>query len=231
MNRVSRALRGIEDKCAADYLAEYYGLDGHGAAFTGSWFDRFAPTPRNRLTAEDFVAVSCLSVHVPARAAVALLGRRRDEVSDLLAQIPAELPLESVKFERYEECFGEGSAILELWRLLRSTDKPWGVGPTTASKIMARKRPSLIPIYDTKVAEVTGFADDRGTWRAWHEALSDDESLVTKLRTLRLNSSLDHLSLLRVLDVVLWMHGSRSATGPALVGGRPTVSEVSRAPS
>jgi hypothetical protein len=72
---------------------------------------------------------------------------------------------------------------------------------------MARKRPGLIPIYDSVVARVTGLDSSEGTWRAWHSALSSDEALKKRLARLRDSAGLERVPLLRILDVVLWMDG------------------------
>jgi hypothetical protein len=41
------------------------------------------------------------------------------------------------------------------WRLIADLRALPGVGPTVASKLLARKRPKLRPIYDSIVAAVT----------------------------------------------------------------------------
>jgi hypothetical protein len=198
------AISLISDERACDYLRKYYGLNNdHEVAFTGAHFDRLPTMAGNRITSEDIVAVSCLSVHVPAAAAVEILSGQADEISTLLSCIPDE-DLEEVPTDQHERLFGAGSAALGLWLLLR---KHVGIGPTTASKLMARKRPGLIPIYDSVVARVTGLDSSEGTWRAWHSALSSDEALKKRLARLRDSAGLERVPLLRILDVVLWMDG------------------------
>lgn len=198
------AFAAIPDETAVDYLRTYYGLSGsEERAYTGSHFDGLETICANRITAEDIIAVSCLSVHVPAAASVEILGAQADEISALLSRIP-DSKLEELSTDKHEELFGAGSAALELWLLLR---KHVGIGPTTASKLMARKRPGLIPIYDSVLARVTGFDSSAGTWRAWHHAISSDGALRDRLGRLRDSARLDRISLLRILDVVLWMNG------------------------
>jgi hypothetical protein len=201
---ISAAFALISDEMASDYLRKYYGLNNdHEGAFTGAHFDGLPTVAENRITAEDIVAVSCLSVHVPASAAVEILDGQADEISALLCRIP-NLNLEELTIDQHEELFGAGSAASEFWLLLR---KHVGIGPTTASKLMARKRPGLIPIYDSVVARVTGFDSSAGTWRAWHNALSSDVALKDRLGRLRNSVGLERVALLRILDVVLWMDG------------------------
>jgi hypothetical protein len=218
-NQVSRAFREIPSDRALGYLERYFGLaEYEGNAYTGAHFERFSTTPADEITAEDLVAVSCLSVHVPARAALVLLGERREEVSNLLSQIPADLTLAELALEDFCRYFTAGGPALALWRLLRSKEKPWGVGPTTASKVLARKRPALIPIYDSVVAKATGFRNDSGTWKTWHQAFTGQDSLVQELESLRNEAGLDDISLLRILDVVLWMNGARGQEPRETVG-------------
>lgn len=78
---------------------------------------------------------------------------------------------------------------------------------TKASKLMARKRPRLVPIYDTVVTRVLNTVKfHRDPIR---EALRvDGGALHTRLLTIRDAAGLpDEISALRVLDVVTWMYG------------------------
>lgn len=210
-SRIVSAFAAIPEETALDYLRQYYGLGlWENRAYTGSYFDNLPAASTDRVTAEDIVAVACLSVHVPAAASVKVIREQADEITSLLADIPSS-HLEDIPFEEHDSHFGTGSSALRLWKLLRNH---YGVGQTTASKLMARKRPGLIPIYDSVVGRVTGFRNSDGTWRAWHQALSGDPGLTDGLRSLRESAGLESISLLRVLDVVLWMDGSSGVEEP-----------------
>ncbi|MDQ0870186.1 hypothetical protein QFZ70_002659 [Arthrobacter sp. V1I9] len=199
------AFAAIPDETALNYLRKYYGLGAwEGRAYTGSHFDRLPATVADRVTADDIVAVACLSIHVPATASVRVLGEQADAIAALLADVPTT-DLEDIPFEDHDKFFGEGTAAIALWRMLRNHK---GVGQTTASKLMARKRPGVFPIFDSVVGRVTGFPNADGTWRAWHQALSGDAALTDGLRILQKSAGLERISLLRILDVVLWMHGT-----------------------
>lgn len=214
-SKVTSALAAISDEAAVEYLKRYYGLDEwQGREYTGSYFDALQKLEINRLTAEDIVAVACLSIHVPSKAAFKMLTEEPEEISALLAKIPADLALEDIPFRDHDRYFGEGSSPLLLWKLLRAHH---GVGPTTVSKLAARKRPALIPIFDSVIARVTGFANSDGSWCAWHHAFSTDKEFRDRLHSLRRVTGIEHISLLRVLDVVLWMHGTRGVEGPERV--------------
>ena len=202
-SRIVDALDSIPEETALEYLCKYYGLGSwDGRPFTGLHFDGLPKVSVDRVIADDIVAVACLSIHVPAAASVEILGEQRDEIASLLSAIPNS-NLEDIPWDQHEKWLGDGSAAFGLWRLLRQLD---GVGPTTASKLMARKRPGLIPIYDSVVARVTGFDSSAGTWRVWHSALFN-APFKDRLQKIRASAALEHISLLRVLDVVLWMDG------------------------
>jgi hypothetical protein len=181
---------------------------------TGSRFDDWAGggdalEVRNRITADDLVAVSFLSVKVPGVAAIGLLETKTEEITKSLSAIPADLNLAELKREEFQEILGKGSPAHELWRLLRGSDSGrWGIGPTTASKIMARKRPNLIPIWDSVIGRVVGEQNADTQWADWHAVLSDGSGLPERLDAIRLAAGVDrHVSQLRILDVVLWMYG------------------------
>jgi hypothetical protein len=93
-------------------------------------------------------------------------------------------------------------------------------GAVRASKLLARKRPRLIPIYDQVVACVLGFGSANGTWKWTFDALSaNEQELVKVLNRIRelastKNPRISEVSILRVLDVVIWMdHVSVHPTG------------------
>ncbi len=84
---------------------------------------------------------------------------------------------------------------------------------------MARKRPHLIPIYDSVVKRVVGMPHSGDQWQRWVVALqANDKALAQRLGEIRSESGQQHLSLLRVLDIVLWMHGRGPTTTQETVG-------------
>lgn len=104
---------------------------------------------RDRTTAGDLLAVQNLAVRVPARAAIGILGDEPPSVTNLLSQISDSTGLASVTAAEYEGILGKETPANQHWELLRQTGgKRWGIGPTIASKIMARERPRLVPIED-----------------------------------------------------------------------------------
>ena len=190
-------------------LIDVYVGKGQTRPFDGASFETIGhrwddPATVNVITAADLVALSTLSVPVPASGAIGLLGRNAEKASRLLAKIPLRLSLSDA-----EPRFIDGSSPAhELWTLIRSHKD---MGPTRTSKLMARKRPFLIPIFDSVVEEALGMDGSAGHWAGMRGLLTADEGdLHQHLLRLRTESGLpDHVSPLRVFDIVVWMHGAR----------------------
>jgi len=89
-----------------------------------------------------------------------------------------------------------------LWRLLEKQDGP---GWVTAGKSLARKRPSLIPVYDN-VARCT-YGWPLKFWMAMREALQQDEgNFLSALYDLKRRAGVPcSITPLRVLDAAVWM--------------------------
>lgn len=198
------ALIDPDDDTALELLHRNYGSDDRGLPPAGgAAFDTWDSTgtrdrDRDRFTADDLTAVTFLSVDVPARAARLLLVDERDRFSGLLAELGPDRDLASIEEPLPGEWVG--------WDLMRALRRLPGVGPTRASKLLARKRPRLRPIWDSVVAEVTGTPPAVGAFRAALRA--DDVALQRRLLRLRDEAGLDdRIGALRVLDVITWLEG------------------------
>lgn len=188
---------------AVGHLREYFGLDG-GAAYTGARFeglggggDRVGVA--DVVTAEDLVAVQMLSVRVPKETALELLeGETGRSLSDLLRRIPVDADMAEVDASELDT----GSAAHQAWQLLRALD---GIEWVTAGKLLARKRPRLVPVYDNVVKCLLGRPSH--FWLPLRTALrADDNALHHTLLDLRKRAGVpETVSALRVCDIVLWM--------------------------
>ena len=191
-------------------LRTYFGTEGSDKPYTGAYFETLgggdAPAHRDVITPLDIVAVSTLSVDVPAAASIALLGPDADRVSALLSGIPADVDLVDAE----DALISEASPASQLWELLRGYK---GVGRTKTSKLMARKRPRLVPIFDSVVERELGLNGSSGHWTGMREVLrADDGALHRRAVTLQDTPGVGPLiSPLRVIDVVVWMHGTDHA--------------------
>lgn len=185
------------DEISRILTAYYRGWDTAEFAFTGAKFDRWPENDLERFTADDLVAVSFLSVTVRPRAAYILLVSEADKFNRLLAAVSQEAELHS------QDSIEDG-----WWDLMVALNALPDVGPTTASKLFARKRPHLRPIYDSVVEQFLG--SDRRQWEPVREALRADPELVQRIQTAVDSSPVPPgLSVLRALDVVCWCVGRR----------------------
>jgi hypothetical protein len=203
------------DETLRDLRRYFDDTEALGERFTGRRFESLAGggdhvDVAHRITGDDLVAVTTLSVAVPAEAAIGLLdGQLGHQLAALLPLIPTDLPLAEPAATQH---IAEGSPGDRAWHLLTGTD---GIGWVTASKILARKRPHLLPVYDQVVRCVLGGPDS--FWQRLHLALrADGAALDGRLDDLVSAAGLgQRVSNIRALDVVLWMrhHQAHLATG------------------
>ncbi|MGW5638523.1 DUF6308 family protein [Streptomyces sp. NPDC003832] len=187
-------------------LRRYFGigLSPGTVAFTGSRFEHLAgggdrPEVADRITAEDLVAVQTLSVTVPAPVALDILeGPLGVRLSGLLHAIPRDINM----VDADPDVVADDSPADQAWHLLR--DQP-DVGWVIAGKLLARKRPQLLPVYDRVVRCAVGRPPS--FWLALHTALrKDDAALHRQLLELRQAAGVPQtVSALRVCDVAVWM--------------------------
>jgi hypothetical protein len=134
-------LKEVNVQAAAELLRRYY-LEPStktGLLSTGSYFDEWAnrgdnPDVKDRITDSDAVAVSMLSVKVPAQA---IIGLQEEPlagcIENLLADIPTDVKMSDLTAEEAQARLGSGSPAVLLWNELRRTPKTrWDVGATTA---------------------------------------------------------------------------------------------------
>lgn len=90
-----------------------------------------------------------------------------------------------------------------LWQLLRRGND--GMGRTRTSKLIAAKRPRLIPIWDSFVEQATGL-DTSDYWRQFQAVLAADDCAIWTWLT-QIRSAVPNVpaavSNLRILDVLL----------------------------
>ncbi|MET8089791.1 DUF6308 family protein [Micromonospora sp. NPDC005220] len=193
-------------------LQRYFGVAG-GSAFTGGQFERLGGggdrlETCNIITAEDLIAVELLSVRVPPRTALNLLqGPLGKAVTAELREIPTDVPLGHPTATPFIDRGGRADLA---WRLLRNAD---GIGWVVAGKVLARKRPQLVPVYDEVVA--CAFRTGKRFWCWLNGRLHDQDGLLAqRLANVRSQSSLPStISIIRVLDVVMWMRHRDEHTG------------------
>lgn len=205
---------------AASHLIAYYGAAFGGSAerttpiYTGGWFETagrradmtgqlFVDPDPNELTIEDLAAPALLSVPLDYKQMKALIGLN-PELRTLFARIKADRPLQSE--DAVDMSVDPWAAADEAFWMLRSVD---GVGRTKASKLLARKRPALLPVWDRKVSRRLGLRKKDNDWPVVQHVIQVRRSALEAMRQEVAEaldaSQLAHLPLTRALDVAIWM--------------------------
>lgn len=198
-NRIRGALAAEE---AVGNLRRYLTRPG------GAEFDKLADRAAvNEFTARDFQAVSKLKVHVLRTAQQWLTGEGRPYVEELLSCIPADIDIWEVAPDEFGDQLGPKSPAWRLWQSI--VDHQDGAGfagkYVTAGKLLHCKRPRLIPIYDQDgIGRALGVRH-RDIWEVMWCALREPD-IRQSIRCAQASvSEAGELSLLRVLDIILWM--------------------------
>lgn len=197
-----RLRQRLNTPMAVEHVKRYF-----GGEYSGAWFERFAgggdrPGVAHRFTSDDLVAVTMLGVKVKGWGAIQLLDTRATEFADLLAELPdPEVDLHATSDAELEP----------LWALHDALDSVASVKHVVRSKLLARKRPRLVPVRDRHVLQdLTGTPTGELTY-GLRDVLRDAE-VRQRVEYLRQEADQPHLSLLRVVDIVVWMsvHGDAS---------------------
>ena len=191
-----------------DWCQEHAGrirddFDRYFTKLNGRHFERFsAMGDPNRFAATDILAVEALSVGVPPNSAAKLLDTEAEDFNSLLRAIPADKDL----WETDPSELGEGSPALTLYRRLRGLHR---VGPVTATKLLASKRPRLLPVIDSVVTEVVQ-PPGGSFWLPLRNQLADEErrQKITQV----VSCAPGNVTLLRRIDVAVWMHGTAKSS-------------------
>lgn len=187
-------LENNEQQVRAD-LSRYYFSD----LYTGRYFEFFSRSANPySFDGNDIAALMCLSISPKANLAADLLtlNKRHDFV---IQPNDREIAI----WMRPSTDYVEGSWFHNLHDELCKIPNVAGV---VASKLMASKFPHAIPVYDNDVSALLNHPQQ--WWLGWNEAMTSPR-LRRLLANLRESMELHQVSLLRVIDVVLWMEAQR----------------------
>jgi len=194
VERGARALRdGLADPGLPAAMAAYF---DPAKGFAGMTFTCLGRNRRDQVTADDLLAVSLLDIAWRPSAVRTILGDDAEQVSGLLAAISSDLDL-------WDATDADLATVDPLWDALRHMP---GVGTATAAKLLARKRPRLCPVTDKVVIRAAGVPGH--TWDALRCLLQDPDARA-EVEALRPPQAAG-ASLLRILDVAIWIRHSRS---------------------
>lgn len=190
--------------------------------FSGAWFDAAGretdpatgvpvdPTP-TRLTIEDVLSLALLDAGLGPEQITHLLDLNVD-IHHLLARIHGSLTLADAP-DPTDETEGPWVAANEMFKLVRKVPH---IGRSRASKLLARKRPHLIPIWDRHLAAGLGMGKTDNDWAVAQQIVRTHGDRLAELRTELETAHPDEgrlwgLSQLRILDIVVWTrhHGAR----------------------
>lgn len=181
-------------KPADKLLVAYFNPEGR---FAGTTFDDLPGNPRDEFSPSDLVAASLLDVRFKPQAVRALLCDQAHFYSKCLAPIPDNRDL-------WKASADELALANALWeQVIKLPD----IGETRTSKLLARKRPRLIPIVDSVIRAALPLGNN--TWESLRSALQDEE-LRRSIEAIRPRQLAPTTSILRLLDAATWMRYSKS---------------------
>ena len=196
---------------------------------TGGHFETYATCRSDpfNITGDDLVAVTMLSMEIKAKtgsgispASALRIEQRQPTINALLTRLPVHAKLhELAEDEANALLLAHDSPAWTLWEELLEAlkaDDP-DKKRVAVSKLLARKRPNLLPIRDNSVLELLGSPED--WWSSWWSALHGNPAIVARLKELRKAADAPHLSLLRVADIVLWRTAQQPGDGAQPGGG------------
>jgi hypothetical protein len=198
MDAVSEMAQRIDlalEAPAAELLREYFDPAG---LFAGELFDTLGENHPYEITSDDLLALTTLDVRLRPSALRDLLQRRAGEAERLLREVPPDLDLWDATDEHL-------ASAEDLWNFF---DSLTGVDWVIAGKLGARKRPRLIPVLDSVTFPLLG-AQQGEVWKTLRACLSD-EARRKAINGIRAGGVSPSVSVLRLLDAVLWMRGSEA---------------------
>jgi len=178
---------------AAVLIAAYFDPSG---PFPADTFDTIGENDRNCLGADDLLAVTLLDVRIDPPTARLLLGDDRAEISAILMQVPDDVDLWDATDN---DLAGAATACDRLGEYA-------GIGPVVAGKLLARKRPRLVPVVDRIVIHALR-APENEYWTTLRECLADQDRR-DRIEALRPEGVPAGVSTLRLFDVAVWMEHS-----------------------
>ena len=223
----------LNEEYGQGLIHDYFRRDTTGYMYSGAMFDTYPadpasgitapPSPPDEITDSDLIALSMLGIRVTGYEALIITQDRRKEIETLLASIP--------RTRTSSRRQAEGSLLPKATRgscgsycaRRRTGRRRPGSAPSPRASSWPVSAPHLIPIEDSQLAAVfrrTTPDRDKRWWDDVHSAALDPSpaangtTLWCYLARLRDQASQDHLPVLRVLDIIGWMHARRDPAAP-----------------
>lgn len=188
---------------ASRAIERYFNTEGE--RFSGSQFEALIDVANpDVITERDLIAVNTLSVEIPIRASLWILSAEgKAATKRCLAAVD---PSMNIWDDDAGRALGPGGPMRELWDLLGTAAWPAprpgnGLGGRTKrSKLLAAKRPGLIPVTDRVVRSVLPKVEDY--WTAFRHALITKD--VRDEIEAATGKAPDGVTLLRRIDAAIW---------------------------
>ena len=200
-----RTVASDQTERAVDLLQLYF----KSRKFIGSQWDGFDPSgtrvaSANVFSSDDVASAALLNTPVPGRAVVHLLITQRVHFAGLLEAVGPDRDFMDVDPDP------SGKDMAPVYALYEALEGLDDVGPTIASKLLARKRPRLFPIIDSDLRRTVFHETRQDTHRGRQllhaEFSAQDRTLWKRLASYHSAASLPaEVSMLRVFDVLAWM--------------------------
>jgi len=188
--------------------------------FSGSLFDSFGgggdrPDVENQITREDVLAVAAVNAPMPAAVASLLLTQPASgRLATWLRQLPTDIDLWDAEDDTL-------AIATKAWDEIRTIHEACtaatAYGGFAANKLLARKRPRLIPLYDEKVRGVVYLAEGASWWFSLRDAMrvgGEDNEVRFRVCAALLEADVGYISVLRGLDVILWSYANFGDSTP-----------------
>lgn len=196
-----RALAILAHTGSPENICRFYDPSGN---YAGTTFHALEPNDPFDLTPSDLLSISLMNVKVDASGVRRLLYQSdaRTRILEALGAVSADATLESAREETLD-------AVAALYLEVRNAlgGNKW----VTASKIVARKRPSLFPVRDSVVCKELGLTMQYDTDLAAFRSLVCDSDVAQALDALAataegMGAPIALVPRLRLLDTAVWMH-------------------------
>jgi hypothetical protein len=160
------------------------------------YLDQMGRTP-GADSSNPYHALQCaLNAFVSATPVSTFQGVSSDAVRNLAVRSSDDTPIGPEDFALFVRC-------------LDAAEPCKGIRSVAVTKILHRKRPDLVPINDSRVRKFYGVKNSYAPlFEAIHADLQDKETTEMLLRLAEPHVGIDGrpMSLLRALDIVVWMH-------------------------
>jgi len=180
-----------------EHLRRYF------TTYSGRYFEQFLKRAEtNQFTPWDILAIEALAVSLPSGTVHWLL--EPDQVRDdlLIKTQKAGLPRSTLWSCEIAQ-LRSGGSLSDLYELLREHE---GMGVVTTSKLLAAKFPSVVPIRDSRVEDLIEMTDSLEWWEPIRRLFDGaGAGLEEHLAGLPLPAGSSEITVLRRLDVILWM--------------------------